>query len=556
MADTTIADLTDGTTLNATDRIPVARSPFASGDNRYVTGTEIHTFIDSVDAWLKNVVEDTSPELGGTLDANSFSIKFDDNTGIQSANASVRISVDDTAVTGIDSFTDSILLDVDDGSFPAVLVRSINAAGTGPSILTYHDSSSPEANDQLAAWYGYGRDSANNIEGYGRLSLVLVDATSTLEDAQWLFRNKVAGSNVNQMFIGDGVLIGTSGTMPGSGNLSFADGKGIFDGAGNELVIFQQTSSAANYLEIENSPDWYPIIRGNGSDAQVGIVFEVKGDMGDGLAAYEFYCGTGNAPQIRIWSEGDQDEGPWLNFRNAGEPVAGNICGHISMGGGETGFPDSHQIYSYLVTRVLDPTPGSEDGELTIATPVAGSNLETPRIKIADGVIIGSSSVYPGAGNLRVTGIELGHDTDTTLTRSSAGVLAIEGSPAASANNMIRTVGITIDGGGAEITTGFKGYIEVPYAGTISAWTLLGDTSGAIVIDVWKETYANFPPDNTDSITNGSEPEITASGVKAQDTNLGDWTTVAVAAGDILAFNVDSCTAITRAHLTLKVTVS
>jgi hypothetical protein len=41
MADTKISALTDGVTLEATDRLIVARSPFASGDNRYVTGAAV-----------------------------------------------------------------------------------------------------------------------------------------------------------------------------------------------------------------------------------------------------------------------------------------------------------------------------------------------------------------------------------------------------------------------------------------------------------------------------------------------------------------------------------
>ena len=37
MPDTKISALTDGVTADSTDRVPVARSPFGAGDNRYVT---------------------------------------------------------------------------------------------------------------------------------------------------------------------------------------------------------------------------------------------------------------------------------------------------------------------------------------------------------------------------------------------------------------------------------------------------------------------------------------------------------------------------------------
>ena len=46
MANTTIANLTDGVTADTTDRIPVERSPFGSGTNRYITSGYLKTFIN------------------------------------------------------------------------------------------------------------------------------------------------------------------------------------------------------------------------------------------------------------------------------------------------------------------------------------------------------------------------------------------------------------------------------------------------------------------------------------------------------------------------------
>ncbi len=109
-----------------------------------------------------------------------------------------------------------------------------------------------------------------------------------------------------------------------------------------------------------------------------------------------------------------------------------------------------------------------------------------------------------------------------------------------------------IDGGGVAITTGQKGHLEIPYGCTIDRATLLADQSGSIVIDIWKDTYANFPPTDADSITASAPPTI-SSAQKSQDSTLTAWTKT-LTAGDILAFNVDSCTTITRVTLALKVT--
>lgn len=98
-------------------------------------------------------------------------------------------------------------------------------------------------------------------------------------------------------------------------------------------------------------------------------------------------------------------------------------------------------------------------------------------------------------------------------------------------------VAYIIDGGGAVITTGQKGHIQIPVKCTITAVRLLADQAGTIQIDIWKDTYANFPPTVADTITASAKPAL-ASAQSYQDTALTGWT-VAVAAGDILAYNVD-----------------
>jgi len=113
------------------------------------------------------------------------------------------------------------------------------------------------------------------------------------------------------------------------------------------------------------------------------------------------------------------------------------------------------------------------------------------------------------------------------------------------------SITFVIDGGGEAITTGEKGHLEIPFACTIKQVTMEADQSGSIVVDIWKDTYANFPPTDADSITASAPPTISAS-QKSQDSTLTGWTK-SISSGDILAFNVDSCTTITRVTISLKV---
>lgn len=110
-----------------------------------------------------------------------------------------------------------------------------------------------------------------------------------------------------------------------------------------------------------------------------------------------------------------------------------------------------------------------------------------------------------------------------------------------------------IDGGAVAITTGIKGDIEVPFACTIRQVTLLADATGSIVVDIWKDTYANFPPTVADTITASAKPTI-SSAVKSYDATLTGWTK-SLAYGDILRYNVVSAATIKRVLVSLIVDI-
>jgi hypothetical protein len=125
----------------------------------------------------------------------------------------------------------------------------------------------------------------------------------------------------------------------------------------------------------------------------------------------------------------------------------------------------------------------------------------------------------------------------------SAGILSIYG--------LSSSFGLTVDGAGSTITTGNKGYLVVPYDGTITGWTLIADQSGSCVIDVWKESIGNIPT-IANTITGTEKPTLTSQQINS-DLTLTSWTTN-VLFGDIIGFNVDSVSTITRFHLTIYIT--
>lgn len=103
------------------------------------------------------------------------------------------------------------------------------------------------------------------------------------------------------------------------------------------------------------------------------------------------------------------------------------------------------------------------------------------------------------------------------------------------------TIEKEIGNGISAIETGIvPGDHWIPFGYTIIGAYAFANETGSIVIDIWCDAYANYPPTNGDSITASAPVTITA-GIKSQDTSLAGWTTV-IAAYRNLRYNVDSNT--------------
>lgn len=105
--------------------------------------------------------------------------------------------------------------------------------------------------------------------------------------------------------------------------------------------------------------------------------------------------------------------------------------------------------------------------------------------------------------------------------------------------------------GGSTIATGVKGYLRVPFKCRITKATVLLEQSGSIVWDVWKDTYANYPPTVADTITASAKPTVTTA-TKSEDSTLTGWSR-SISAGDVLGFKVDSITTAAWSAVILEV---
>lgn len=144
-------------------------------------------------------------------------------------------------------------------------------------------------------------------------------------------------------------------------------------------------------------------------------------------------------------------------------------------------------------------------------------------------------------------------DTSQVTGLTTSNLAAAAGITAAQLASSAATefLNFIFENSGSVIATGVAGDIICPFACTIQSVTMLADQSGSMVVEIWKNSYANYPPTIADKITASAPPTLSAA-AKSQDTTLTGWTT-AIAAGDTLRFNVNSASTVTRVILQLKV---
>lgn len=157
------------------------------------------------------------------------------------------------------------------------------------------------------------------------------------------------------------------------------------------------------------------------------------------------------------------------------------------------------------------------------------------------GLLTSNVPISVGTSNALTVGtIELGAASDTTISRTGAGAIAVEGVGVRlnSAKEKIATFGW--DGGGSAVPTGAttKRCAQVPFAATITGVFIKADASSTLTITPYKDAFSTSAMATTALISGaGTTGLSTAMGVN--DTTLTNWTT-AVSANDEICAQVAS----------------
>lgn len=97
--------------------------------------------------------------------------------------------------------------------------------------------------------------------------------------------------------------------------------------------------------------------------------------------------------------------------------------------------------------------------------------------------------------------------------------------------------------------TGYDVWVRAKEAFTITGNEFTADAASSAVLDIWVDTYANYPPTVADTITASAKPTLSAA-AKSQDNTLTGWTT-AVAKGSYIKVHIDSSATAKRLVLSL-----
>jgi hypothetical protein len=209
---------------------------------------------------------------------------------------------------------------------------------------------------------------------------------------------------------------------------------------------------------------------------------------------------------------------------------------------------------------------GTLSGAVKITTTNQGFTIIENATTGSYAVTFINAATYGGATIGSAVTIPQGHKSvvvsDTTngcrvLGTSYIEDLATAGVVKRSSTGVVTTDSITTaivfcrDANGSTLQTGVQGDMSVPFDCTITGVSLLADYAGSMVLDIWKDSYGNFPPTVADTICSSAKPTLSTAS-KYVDTTLTGWTT-SISAGDVIRISIDSVTSITRITLTITV---
>lgn len=462
--------------------------------------------------------------------------------GTSDANPSAPTLTISTTVTGIlkgngtaisaavAGDVDSILPDQTGNSGKYLTTDGVNSSwGTISGGGNVSNTGTP-VNNQIAVW-----TDATTIEG--DTSLTFDTATDTLTVAGEVVTPEIQAASSAGLAIrsNSGSLVADFGAGGGQ-NATFEDGttikglltvgSGAADGTiqsnGNYDLILKTGNATTGSITIADGASGNITIAPNGSGDVIvkptgsTTVFSVQDStavstnnteltstygsqvLTDGSSGSNIEMFAADSSTYLIVEDfNDTNIGPFIQLQhNSTTPAASDVVGLLYFTGEDSGGAQTN--YGTIKGVITDPTAASEDGKLVFRTITAGTEADELELTGAalypttnNGLDLGTSSLL--FNNTYTTAIELGAASDTTISRVSAGVIAVEGNNVILANTTAtRSMMLTASGGNPTTTSGCASPTKVEAGTNDVDYFVLDFDAGTIEYAFWNVVM----PDN------------------------------------------------------------
>ena len=401
---------------------------------------------------ISNVVEDTTPQLGGNLDTNSHNILIDDAHFIADENGNEQI-IFQTTSSAVNQFD---ITNAATGNAP-----ELSATGGDTNISL---KITPKGSGQVLLDGNVGIESGLiDLKNAGSRSQIKFYCESGNAHAQTLQAAPHSEAASNTLTLpstgGDVDLVSTASTATLTNKTltapKIADGGFIADANGNELVVFQTTSSAVNQLEITNNASGSnPIIAATGGDTNIGIALTPKGTgeivIGAGNLNYGGTAVTATGAELNIL-DGVTSTAAELNIVDGdtsatsttvadADRVVMNDNGtmvQVAVTDLAAYFDDEITAMPNLVTTAATTVGALDSGSITSGF----GNIDTGSSTITTTGLISGGSL--DIDDVLINGSTIGHTDDTDLITVADGLVTVAGEVSLT----------TLDIGGTNVTS-------------------------------------------------------------------------------------------------------
>lgn len=189
---------------------------------------------------------------------------------------------------------------------------------------------------------------------------------------------------------------------------------------------------------------------------------------------------------------------------------------------------------SLVTTSILNSSISGKVDSSTLANYVTTSDSRLTKADSAHSYVVANSA------SIVMT-------SDSRLANGNSAYSLISTNSASWSVGSAGSINYTIDGGGFPISTGSKGFVQIPHNFVVQEWNIIADIlTTSFIVDVRKCSYANFP--TTTTIVGGDT--LTLTNQQKNRNSSASWTSIN--AGDFLEFFVTDASNASMINISIK----